>query len=97
MERCKTVSLGDVLRSAIEESEMGRMMDEAQVIKAWPMVIGAQIAAKSPRPTVKRGVMTVRIYSAGLRQELTMMRSRLKDALNRVVGKEIIEDLRFTS
>lgn len=95
MERTPAVSLGDILRQTIEETELSRQLDESRAIQAWPVVIGARIAARSPRPEVRRGVMTVRVYDAGLRQELHMMRSSIARALNKVVGKEVITDIRF--
>lgn len=95
MKRYDAESLGDILRQAIEESRNSRRFDEFSAINAWPKVIGATLASRTLRPTVKEGIMTVKVPAAPLRQELNMMRSRIAAALNAEVGKEIITDLKF--
>lgn len=97
MERYDTKSLGEVLHGVLQDTELSRNLDEARAVTAWPVVVGADIAARSPRPTVRGGIMTVRIYSAGLRQELSMMRSGLVRTINKVVGRDVITDIRFVS
>lgn len=91
------MSLGDVMRMAIERSELRNGLDADLAIKAWVAVIGPAIAAKSPRPTVARDVMTIRIANAPLRHELSMNRSRLVNAVNRAAGKTVVTDIRFIS
>lgn len=95
MERKEAMSLGELFRLAIEDHEKSRQFDEVTAINMWPSVIGVEIASKSPRPSVKNGIMYVRIYRSALRQELNMQRSALCKALNEKVGKDIIKELRF--
>ena len=95
MERKDAVSLGELLRLSIEASENSRRFDEVTAINSWPSVVGLQIAGMSPRPSVRNGVMYVRLHNAGLRQELNMQRGALCEALNKKVGKDIISEIRF--
>lgn len=95
MKRTKTVSLGDALRDTLAECRMNERLDEIRAAQCWPMVVGARYAAMSPRPTVRGGLMTVRLQNASLRQELTLNRTRLVAALNAIVGRNIINDIRF--
>ena len=97
MERKDAESLGDVLRKAIEENQSSFRFDEMTAVNAWPMVIGADLARHTMRPFIKNGLMTIRVPSAPLRQELNMMRSSIARALNEVVGKPVVTELRFTS
>lgn len=96
MERKDPELLSDILRNAIEETMTHRRFDEITAIQLWPSVIGRELAEKSPRPVVKNGVMTIRIFSAPLRQELNMRRSSLAAALNKAVGKDVIKEIKFT-
>lgn len=96
MERKDPELLADIMRDAIEETMTHRRFDEITAIRMWPVVIGEELASKSPRPVVKNGVMTIRIFSAPLRQELNMRRSSLAVALNKAVGKDIIKEIKFT-
>lgn len=95
MERQEAKSLGELLREAIEENRAAFRFDEINAINAWPVVIGAGIASKTMRPFVKDGLMTIRVPSASLRQELNMMRSNLARAINAEVGKDVIKEIKF--
>lgn len=97
MERKESIALGDAMRQFIEQSCMQERLEEMRAAEKWPLVIGADIASMSPRPFVRAGVMTVRLTNAALRQELHLNRSALRDALNKIVGKPIIKEIRFTS
>lgn len=95
MERTEAQSLGDLLRQAIEENQAAFRFDERNAINAWPRVIGQGIAAKTLRPYIKNGVMTIRVPAAPLRHELNMMRSQIAAAINREIEKEVVRELRF--
>lgn len=97
MKRYESISLGDAMRDAIEKSAAKARLDEAQAARCWVMIVGPHIAGQSPRPSVKGGVMTVRLSSAALRQELNYRRSMLLAAINKMVGVEVLTDLRFIS
>lgn len=95
MERKEAQSLGDLLRREIEENRDAFRFDEINAIKAWPVVIGAEIASRTMRPMMRKGVMTIRVASAPLRHELNMMRSRIAEAINNHTGTETVKELRF--
>lgn len=97
MKRTRTESIGDVMRSLIEESQLAGKLDELRAADQWPYVVGAEIARQSPRPTVSGGVMYVRIADAALRNELHLNRTRLCSALNQLTGKNVIKEIRFIS
>lgn len=81
----------------LEESGMKDRIDRLKAADAWKSVVGPDISAHTMRPYVKGSLMTVRTPDAPLRQELTMNRSALVKAINGIVGREIITDIRFTS
>lgn len=95
LKRTDAVSLGDAMRICIQECNMTDRLAEEQAAEAWPKVIGLDFARMSPRPTVYRGVMIVRLAAAPLRHEFNMQRASLVRAINRIVGKEVIKDIRF--
>lgn len=95
MERKEAQSIGDLLRQEIENSRLSPLLDELNAAKAWPRVVGKDVASRTLRPFIQNGVMTIRVPSAPLRQELSMMRSSLIGALNAEVGKNVVKELRF--
>ncbi len=72
-------------------------LDERKAVDAWSIVVGRDLAAQCMRPTVRDGLMTVGVRNAALRHELSMNRSRLRAAINARVGRDVLEDIRFTS
>lgn len=95
MKRSEPISIAEVLRQAIEESDLSDRLAETRAAAAWPSVVGPSIAALTGKPLVDRGVMTVVCRSASLRQELSMQRSLLVRMLNRAARAEAISELRF--
>ncbi len=97
MERITPQSIGDILRIAFQNNCMQARLDECKAIDLWPSVIGPDIARHCRRPNVKNGVMTVGVPNAALRHELAMSRSTLRLEINRMIGKDTITEIRFTS
>ena len=95
MQRTEAQSIGDLLRREIEANQAAFRFDDINAINAWPVVIGEAIAARTMRPFIKNGVMTIRVAAAPLRHELNMMRSRLAAAINAHIEKEVVKELRF--
>lgn len=95
MERIEAQSLGDLLRQEIENNQAAFRFDEINAINAWPTVVGNSIASRTMRPYIRKGVMTIRVPAAPLRQELNMMRSAITKAINEHLGKEVISEIRF--
>ena len=97
MQRHSPQSVGDVLRNLLEETSLQNRMDELKAADMWEAVIGDAFAALTGKPFVKNGVMSVGVPNASLRNELMMNRSRLREIINKKIGKEIITEIKFTS
>ena len=97
MERHSPQSVGDVLRNLLEETSLQNRMDELKAADLWRKITGNSIADITSRPTVKNGLMSIGVPNASLRNELHMNRTRLKEIINKTIGKEIITEIRFTS
>lgn len=97
MERKESQSIGDILRLAFQDNCMQDRLDERRAADAWGNVVGDHIASQCRRPFVKAGMMTVGIPNAALRHELSMSRSSLVRAINTLLGKDVVRDIRFTA
>lgn len=97
MDRKPTLSIGDVLRQALESTEADRILRERQAIELWPQLMGTGMAELTSRPTVENGVMTIRVASAALRNDLTMNRSSIISEINRRLPQPTISHIRFIS
>lgn len=95
MKRVEPESVGDVLRQALSDNGLNDRLYETRAINIWPVIVGEQIASMTGRPVVFKGLMTVYVRNASLRQELNMSRSMLMRHINQALGRETITDLRF--
>ncbi len=87
------------MREAIEQFKKAfgieRKLDEAALMDSWDSVVGKGIAKQTEQLSIKNRVLYVRLNSSVVRNELMMAREKIKDALNREVGKEVITDVVF--
>lgn len=97
MQRKESQSIGDILRLAFQENCMQDRLDECKAVELWASVIGEENARACRRPFVKDGVMVIGVANASLRHELSMNRSSIRNALNSMLGKETITEIRFIS
>ncbi len=95
MDRKEIQSVGDVLRQAIMDNDLQGRLDELQAADLWPKIIGPDIAARTMKPLVRSGNMTIRVTDASLRHELNMNRTRIVKEINRLMKKEVISSIRF--
>ena len=97
MQRYTPQSVGDVLRDLLEQTSLQNRIDELKAADMWERVAGVSIANLTVRPSVKNGVMSIGVPNASLRNELHMNRSRLREIINKNLGKEVITEIKFTS
>lgn len=99
MKRTEPQLISEVLRQALDNATYRGKLAQRRLIEAWPAVIGRHIASHTGGLTIRRGVLTVRVDAAPLRQELYMLRSALVEALNKAADADTdtITDIRFTS
>lgn len=97
MKRLQAESVGDVLRRALEADGNATRIDELTAASKWPAIVGAHIAARTMLPYVANGTINIRVPDAALRHELSMHRSAFVREFNRLTGKEVIRDIRFTN
>lgn len=72
---------------------ISRQYDEFRLKKEWENVVGKSISRQTLSLRIEQDVLYVKLSSPALRQELTYARSRLLTALNKAVGKEVINSI----
>lgn len=95
MQKIYEQTIGDVLRQTLQECNMTAGLDEQRAIGVWRAMAGDELAGRCGRPSVAKGVMTVQVAAAPLRQELNMNRTKFIKYINDALGKTVIHDIRF--
>lgn len=95
MKRNYPQSIAQVLESVFKDKEMESTMLQHRALAAWPQVVGPVINRATVERRVQSGVMYLRIPSGAIRAELSMHRTTLIQSLNRAVGADVINEIRF--
>lgn len=94
MRKSNEQSLGDAIRMFIKRHELSGKLAEAEVVAAWSKVLGPAIDRRTESIRLGNGgLVRVSLNSPSLRQELSMQRTRLVEALNESIGKEIVKSI----
>ena len=72
----------------------GRML-EIKALEEWERLVGQSVESRTLEKRVEKGVLTVRITSAALRQELIMCRSTLVRHINNALGQPVLTEVRI--
>lgn len=74
---------------------ISRKYDEHRLKSEWANVVGQTISSQTQSLDIDKDILYVRLKAAALREELSYTKSKLKEALNKAVGKEILRDIIF--
>jgi len=95
MKRTEAKQIGEIIDGFVKAENLTTQMNEHKATYVWPEVVGYGINRYTISRSVSGGVMTVRLSSATLRNELMMNRSLLIKRLNEAVGDNVIKEIIF--
>ena len=72
---------------------MGRQMLEHKAIDLWGVLTGPTVVSVTRSIYVKNGVIFVTLDSSIVRAELLMMKGKMLDNLNKMLGEYVITDI----
>lgn len=68
---------------------------QKRAVDAWDTLMGPSITRYTGEKFIKNQTLFVKILNPALRQDLTMMRSRIVKRINETVGSQVIVDVRI--
>ncbi len=95
MKRTETKTVGEVITELLQQEHLDVALDEHRASAMWPQIVGQAINRYTISRDVRGGVMTVRLSSAALRNELMLSRSSLIAQINQALGREVIHEIIF--
>lgn len=87
--------LDRVLKELLASSPLRRGLEEQQILESWPEIVGVEIAKHSQALGLRDGVLWVRAESSVWAQELSLLRPRIREELEKKLGEGSVKDLRF--
>ena len=93
MRRSKTHTIGEVIRSYLQETGLEHKLKEVELIESWEEIVGKMVSNRTQKIEIKNGKMIIYLKSSVVRNELMMLRESLKEALNKKAGEELITEI----
>jgi predicted nucleic acid-binding Zn ribbon protein len=95
MRRSTEISLKDAIEKFLKDFHLEEKLNETRLLGSWEKVAGKLIARHTKEIFVKDQVLYIKADSAALKQELTYMRTKLMEKLNKSAGIEVIKDIKL--
>lgn len=87
--------IGAVLQAFLKANGLEDKFLETEIYQRWEELAGKAINLKTKKIEYKKGVLTVRLTSATLRQELQMRRTALLEHINMRLPQHPVQEIRF--
>lgn len=84
-----------VVKNLIDHYKIQDKFDEIKILEAWNDVLGNTVARRTQKIYINNQTLFAKLESASLKQELVMAKTRILEDLNKIVGKDVLQDLVF--
>ena len=95
MKRTEAKNVGQIINDLLQKEHLDVALDEHRASALWPQIVGDGINRYTISRSVRGGVMTVRLSSASLANELMLIRANIIRRINEALGREIIHEIIF--
>ncbi len=89
----KVITLGDAIKEFLKNYKHSDKLQASEAANAWPVVMGKNIQALTQTVYMKGDKLFVHLKSSVLRNELMMHRTKIKNALNKHLGAEVVKEV----
>ena len=86
-----------ILGKALAHVGLGRASDIRRLMDAWKQTVGERIAAQATPLALKGSVLVLAVPDAVWRQELALMTPEIRDRINAMLGRKVVERIRLVS
>lgn len=94
MFRREVKSISDLLNMYLRREGLETPLLQKRAIDAWDNIMGAMITRYTGEKFIKNQTLFVKITNPALRQDLSMMRTRIVQRINQAVESQIITDVK---
>ena len=95
MKRTDAKSIAEIIGDFMQQEDIEATVLEHKALNLWGQVVGPGVNRLTTERYVDDGVITVKIASAALRNDLMLTRSSIINQLNQLVGKPVIKEIIF--
>lgn len=95
MKRTEAKSIAEIIGDFMQQEDIEDAVLEQKALRLWNQVVGPGINRMTTERYVENGVITMKISSAALRNDLMLSRSNIIAQLNQLIGKPVIKEIIF--
>ena len=95
MKRTEAKSIAEIIGDFMQQEDIEDAVLEQKALRLWQQVVGPGVNRMTTERYVDNGVITVKISSAALRNDLMLSRTAIIAQLNQLVGKPVIKEIVF--
>jgi predicted nucleic acid-binding Zn ribbon protein len=85
-----------ILDRTLQQLGLAERMKEADVVRRFSEIVGGNIAKRAEAVSIRDGKLVVKVSSPVWRQELSFSKKEIIEALNRVLGDNVVKDIHFS-
>jgi predicted nucleic acid-binding Zn ribbon protein len=89
------ILLKDAIEAWLKTNHFDTKLNETRLVSSWEKVTGKLIARHTENLFIKNRELFVKVDSSALKHELTYMKTKLLKKLNKAVGAEVIDEIKF--
>ncbi len=84
-----------IIGKFISKNALSDGIDTARIQENWSSIMGENISAYTKEVSLKQDVLIVKLSSSVLRQELSYGKEKIVEMINKSLGGNKIQDIRF--
>ena len=87
--------VGAILEKTLKKMSLDRKLKEHEIWNVWNSVVGEHVSRHAQPDFMRNKILFVKVSSSPWMQQLHYMGMGIVEALNKVLGTHIIEEIRF--
>lgn len=95
MKRHEPQVIADIIKEKLKTDGIESSFNEQRVLYLWQEVVGPGVNRYTTRRFIDHGVLHLYISSASLKNELSFIRPKLIEALNKAAGASVVTEIQF--
>ena len=88
-------NVSTAVKGALHTLNLGTKMRGYAVWGVWDQAVGETVAQQAQPAFVRGGILFVKCSSSTWMQQLQFMKVTIREELNRLLGKEVVKEIRF--
>ena len=93
--RAMNFNVNTAVKGALHTLNLDTKMRGYAVWGVWDQAVGETVAQQAQPAFVRGGILFVKCSSSAWMQQLQFMKVTIRDELNRLLGREVIKDIRY--